>query len=633
MRFAEDTRYHRLAVVDDADSRYLRFDNSLQSAMYLNAPFRTRYRYTDLFHLGIAYNTGRTARALRRARRRAPRRSGCGATSRSVQIQAVELDPVVVDVAYRYFHLPARSAAARRRRGRAALSVGVAAPLRRDRDRRLLRRRDPGAPRHAGVPRASSGRGSTPGGVVVTNAIGAISGTGSRLFRSIYKTYRTAFPSVLVHPAILPGDRGDDQYRNLILVATEKAAPGRQQLADRWAEVRSRTPSRARPPEADPRPPRRRDPDRGRARADGRLRADGRAAAPLPVGCGDLEARRRRTSSSRDSPGSGPSSDASRADSPAGRCGRPPARPCAISSAADDAVGGDEAERPRGLVVAAAGDDHRAEAVERRPARLPVGVGQQRVAARGRRGRRRARAHPWPRPARRRRARAPARPSRRAVEERAVRVLRPVREVPRQPVQDDRGAAVRDREGVAPEPQREPERDRRDRDRVQALARGVVVLPRHADHDRVERPLERAAERRAIPRRSASACATDGGPANAAVAVSSRPSPWRIRRRTAAGSSENRRSGDADERARSPPRPRRGSRGSRPSRRGGLSASEAPITGSRAASARSSASPSCQPRDGRRLEQRVRARAARTSPARRRRAAPRRRRGARSRPP
>ena len=83
----------------------------------------------------------------------------------------------------------------------------------------------------------------SPGGVVVTNAIGAISGPGSRLFRSIYKTYRTVFPSVLVHPAILSGDQGDDQYRNLILVATEKAAPGRVQLADRWDEIRSRVPS------------------------------------------------------------------------------------------------------------------------------------------------------------------------------------------------------------------------------------------------------------------------------------------------------------------------------------------------------------------------------------------------------
>ena len=78
-----------------------------------------------------------------------------------------------------------------------------------------------------------------PGGVIVTNAIGAIEGPGSRLFRSIYRTYRTVFPTVLVHPTILPGDRGDATFRNLILVATESAAPQRTFLADRWEEIRA----------------------------------------------------------------------------------------------------------------------------------------------------------------------------------------------------------------------------------------------------------------------------------------------------------------------------------------------------------------------------------------------------------
>jgi spermidine synthase len=241
VRFAEDTRYHRLAVVDDADTRYLRFDNSLQSAMYLREPYRTRYRYTDLFHLGIAYKPDAenvlfvglgAGSSEKRLWRDFPR----------LQIEAVEVDPVVVDVAYRYFHLP--------RDPRLRVEVGDGRQFLAKEERRwdvividaffadaipahlvtqefleLVRTR------------------LAPGGVVVTNAIGAISGPGSRLFRSIYKTYRTAFPSVLVHPAILRGDRGDDQYRNLIVVATEKAVPGRQQLVDRWDEIRRQTPS------------------------------------------------------------------------------------------------------------------------------------------------------------------------------------------------------------------------------------------------------------------------------------------------------------------------------------------------------------------------------------------------------
>jgi spermidine synthase len=82
-----------------------------------------------------------------------------------------------------------------------------------------------------------------PGGVIVTNAIGAIEGPGSRLFRSIYRTYRTVFPTVLVHPAILDGDTGDETFRNLILVATEQTAPQRTFLAQRWEEIRAEAPT------------------------------------------------------------------------------------------------------------------------------------------------------------------------------------------------------------------------------------------------------------------------------------------------------------------------------------------------------------------------------------------------------
>jgi spermidine synthase len=239
--FAEDTRYHRLSVVDDADSRYLRFDNSLQSAMYLDDPFRTRYRYTDLFHLGIAYNP--------RARDVLFVGLGAGSSEKRLwrdfprlRLHAVELDQVVVDVAYRYFGLP--------RDPRLTVEVGDG--------RRFLaggeRRWDvivvdaffaDAIPAHL-VTREFLELARTrlaPGGVVVTNAIGALAGPGSRLFRSIYKTYRTAFPTVLVHPAILPGDRGDDQYRNLILVATEKAVPAPRLLADRWDALRRAVPT------------------------------------------------------------------------------------------------------------------------------------------------------------------------------------------------------------------------------------------------------------------------------------------------------------------------------------------------------------------------------------------------------
>ena len=238
--FAEDTRYHRLSVVQDATTRYLRFDNSLQSAMYTREPFRTRYRYTDLFHLSLAYN--------RDAKRVLYVGLGAGSSPKQmwrafpdVQIEVVELDPRVVDVAHRYFALP--------RDPRLRVHVGDG--------RRFLaadaRRWDAividaffadAIPFHL-VTREFLELAQSrlaPGGVIVTNVIGALDGVGSRLFRSIYRTYKTVFPAVLVHPAILPGDRGDAAYRNLILVATEDAVPQPRLVADRWRAVRSRHP-------------------------------------------------------------------------------------------------------------------------------------------------------------------------------------------------------------------------------------------------------------------------------------------------------------------------------------------------------------------------------------------------------
>ena len=151
--FAEDTRYHRLAVVDDADTRYLRFDNSLQSAMYLDDPFRTRYRYTDLFHLGLAYNPDArdvlfvglgAGSSEKRMWRDFPASAPAGRRARPRR---------------RRRRLPllraaARPAAAASTSATDAASSPATSALGRDRDRRLLRRRDPGAPRHAGVPRA-----------------------------------------------------------------------------------------------------------------------------------------------------------------------------------------------------------------------------------------------------------------------------------------------------------------------------------------------------------------------------------------------------------------------------------------------------------------------------------------------
>ena len=234
--FRRDTRYHALAVVEDDGSRYLRFDNSFQSAMYLKRPFATRFAYTDYFNLGLAYNPGaRDVLFVGLGGGSAPKRMWRDFPH--LRLQAVELDPVVVDVAYRYFGLPRSPrlrvetedgrrylARTQRRWDVVALDAfyadSVPFHLTTREFLELLRSR------------------LAPGGVVVANVIGALEGPSSKLFRSFYRTYRTVFPTVLVHPVGEPGDTADS-IRNLIVVATDRPATATDFLRQRWDRLRA----------------------------------------------------------------------------------------------------------------------------------------------------------------------------------------------------------------------------------------------------------------------------------------------------------------------------------------------------------------------------------------------------------
>ena len=58
------------------------------------------------------------------------------------------------------------------------------------------------------------------------------------------KTYRSVFPTVLVHPVLLPGERARQTCSGTsIIVATESPAPSKAFLAERWADIRERYPT------------------------------------------------------------------------------------------------------------------------------------------------------------------------------------------------------------------------------------------------------------------------------------------------------------------------------------------------------------------------------------------------------
>jgi spermidine synthase len=236
--YSRETRYHRLYVVDDGNTRYLRFDASLQSAMYRDDPFRTRFRYTDYLHLGVAYNPdARSVLFVGLGGGSAPKRMWQDFPK--LRLQVAEIDPVVVEVAERYFALP------RDRRLQVEVGDGRGYLDRTDRSYDVIVLDAffaDGIPFHLFTREflELARQRLAPGGVVVTNVIGALGGPPSRLFRSVYRTYRTEFPTVLVHPVQLPGDTGATALRNLIVVATEQPAPEKEFVAERWESIRER---------------------------------------------------------------------------------------------------------------------------------------------------------------------------------------------------------------------------------------------------------------------------------------------------------------------------------------------------------------------------------------------------------
>lgn len=238
VREARDTRYHRLLVTEDDESRYLRFNSSFQSGMWLDDPYRTRFAYTDYLHLGLAYNPAAT-RVLVIGLGGAAVQKRLWRDFADVEVTTVELDPDVVDAARRWFALPDDP--------RVRVEVGDG--------RRFLEGKEErwdvimvDAFYADGVPfqlttlefvQLLQAR-LRPGGVVATNVIGALDGSGSRITRALVKTYGAVFPTVKLHP-VFDGknDRRTDDLRNIVLVGTERVAPPLDRLAETWREVRA----------------------------------------------------------------------------------------------------------------------------------------------------------------------------------------------------------------------------------------------------------------------------------------------------------------------------------------------------------------------------------------------------------
>jgi spermidine synthase len=97
--------YHHVLVIDDNNLRILSFDNTQETRMSLANPIQGHFEYTEFFHYAWLWKTN-LAEVLMLG-------LGGGSAQRAflhyyprMEVQSVELDPVVLQVATNYFGVP-----------------------------------------------------------------------------------------------------------------------------------------------------------------------------------------------------------------------------------------------------------------------------------------------------------------------------------------------------------------------------------------------------------------------------------------------------------------------------------------------------------------------------------------------
>lgn len=225
--FETDSAYHYILIVDDKqrNARYLQFNNYVEGAIDLNPPYDTRVSYTNAFHLAQIFKP-----ELKRVLIIGGG-GGIGARKfvtddQQVVVDLVEIDPLVVDLSFKYFHLvPSQRLHVYVEDGRGfvrrtsekydlvildAFTIGGQIPF------HLTTKEFMHEIKQV----------LTPSGVVLTNINGTLRGSRSRILRSEYKTMAEVFDSIYVFPHLHDIERNRDKSldldrnRSVILIAT-----------------------------------------------------------------------------------------------------------------------------------------------------------------------------------------------------------------------------------------------------------------------------------------------------------------------------------------------------------------------------------------------------------------------------
>jgi len=234
--FERDTVYHRIRVAEDRCYRWLHFDRSRQGGMFLTDARESPLRYPDYFLLAWLLNPNiKRVLVVGMGSGSGPKR--LLSDFPGVQVDSVELDPVVVQVAKRYFELRDDP------RHRIFVQDG----------RQYVRRADTaydlivmdayfaeGVPFHL-VTREffqQTKAKLAPGGIVAANVVGFLGGSNSKLFKAIYKTYAAEFTGLYLFPVNFQYDKDETGVRTIILFAGAKPGLTKAQLTATLAQLR-----------------------------------------------------------------------------------------------------------------------------------------------------------------------------------------------------------------------------------------------------------------------------------------------------------------------------------------------------------------------------------------------------------
>lgn len=213
--FDRYSRYHHVQVIDEGGYRTLSFNGSMETRMSLEHPLQGHFEYTEYFHMPWLWNHD-INRVLMIG-------LGGGSTQRSYQhyytnvmVDTVEIDPVVIEVAKKYFgvketsHHQIHSSDGRVFLRRTSKHYDLIVM-----DAYTTTRYGSSIPPHLTTREffKLASQHLTTNGVLAYNVIGQIQGWRANIIGAMYRTMKEVFPQVYMFPA--------KSSMNVVLIATK----------------------------------------------------------------------------------------------------------------------------------------------------------------------------------------------------------------------------------------------------------------------------------------------------------------------------------------------------------------------------------------------------------------------------